>query len=452
MVDVCNSLFNLILVIYSTLYDFCCKSLVMVQDMDWDDLANMWWTKFEHMETDRTPRQGIKRGRSRSRTPATRKRSDRAPSRAKGMQPRKLTFSSARTRSRSRSASEPRKKLSGKAAFFARSPPGEFPAETERRWRKTAQGKRNQATANRLLKTRKVRHKLTRKDARKTMPRGGKPYMRPKGRKGYRGAVMPRWAKGETKHVLIQDSQADLTSAAGTTDEVTAATSSSIHAKLDIGDIKQWSMNPIAQGTGRSDRNGASVDGTYLRIQGHIHNVSKSALNQIDGQVAQDAGKQRAYVRMLVLAVKGGRGTGHTDASRPKANFDATQLFKKIDGTVVGFSDSVGTGNSSDRIRTLQLGVNKQSYTLLADRKYELSGSAEGFGASDRLFDLKMKLKQRTTFADEHVDSWEKNQICFVVMTVDPNMDDSALGNAGSDSRKQAIQLEFESKYSYKDF
>ena len=405
--------------------------------MDWDDIANMWWTQFEHMETDRTPRQGIKRGRSKSRTPATRKRSDRAPSRARVMQPRKLTFSSARTRSRSRSASEPRKKLSGKAAEAIKN--------------LSYAVKTNKATLDRL-KTRKVRHKLTRKDARKIMPRGGKPYTRPKGRKGYRGAVMPRWAKGETKHVLIQDSQADLTSAAGTTDAVTAATDSSVHAKLDIGDIKQWSMNPIPQGNGRSDRNGASVDGTYLRIQGHIHNVSKSALNAIDGQTAQDAGKQRAYVRMLVLAVKGGRGTGHTDASRPKANFDATQLFKKIDGTVVGFTDATATGNSSDRIRTLQLGVNKQTYTVLADRKYELSGSAEGFGASDRLFDLKMKLKQRTTFADEHVDSWEKNQIVFCVMTVDPNMDDTVLGSAGSDSRKEAIQLEFESKYSYKDF
>ena len=424
----------------------------MAEDMDWDDIANLWWEQFEDMEPTPNPEQIGKRGRSRSRTPSTRKRSDRAPSRAKGMQPRKLTFSSARTRSRSRSASEPRKKLSGKAAFFARSPPGESPEETERRWRKTAQGKRNQAFVNRLLKTRKVRHKLTRKDARKTMPRGGKPYTRPKGRKGYRGAVMPRWAKGETKHVLIQDSQADLTSAGGTTDAVTAVAANAVHAKLNIGDIKQWSMNPIAQGNGRSDRNGASVDGTYLRIQGHIHNVSKSTINAIDGQAVQDSGKQRAYVRMLVLAVKGGRGTGHTDDSRPKANFDATQLFKKIDGTVVGFTATSGAGNASDRIRTLQLGVNKQTYTLLADRKYELSGSAEGFGASDRLFDLKMKLKQRTTFADEHVDSWEKNQIVFVVMTVDPNMDDTALGTAGSDSRKESIQLEFESKYSYKDF
>ena len=96
------------------------------------------------------------------------------------------------------------------------------------------------------------------------------------------------------------------------------------------------------------------------------------------------------------------------------------------------------------------MGVNKQQYTLLADRKFELSGATEGFGASDRLFDMKMPIKQKTTFADGNVDSWERNQLCFVVMTVDPNMNDSAI--ATGDSRKDAIQLEFESKYSYKDF
>merc|ERR1719352_1832184 len=87
-------------------------------------------------------------------------------------------------------------------------------------------------------------------------------------------------------------------------------------------------------------------------------------------------GKQRAYVRMLVLAVKGGRGSGTADTARehrPKANFDDTQLFKKIDGTVVGFVKAASTGNAAARIRTLQLGVNKQQYTLLADRKFELS-------------------------------------------------------------------------------
>ncbi|MDB4331411.1 hypothetical protein N9987_00730, partial [bacterium] len=59
-------------------------------------------------------------------------------------------------------------------------------------------------------------------------------------------------------------------------------------------------------------------------------------------------------------------------------------------------------------------------------------------------------LKQKSTFSDGHVDSWEKNQIVLVAMTVDPNMNDTAIEL--TDARKDAIQLEFESKYSYKDF
>ena len=155
------------------------------------------------------------------------------------------------------------------------------------------------------------------------------------------------------------------------------------------------------------------------------------------------------------MAVKGNKGfgaTGTDNANRPVANFDKNQLFKKIDGSVVGFDTTTdGTvGVASSRVRSLQLGVNKSYYTLLADRKFELSGTSEGFGSSDRLFDMKIPLKQKTTFADGHVDAWEKNQIVLVAMTVDPNMNDAAI--ASSDARKDAIQLEFESKYSYKDF
>ena len=322
--------------------------------------------------------------------------------------------------------------------------------EIDRMWSRRKSGKYK-------LKTRKVRHKNARSTLKK-MPRGGKPYARgrqsmkkPKG--AYRGAVMPRWAKGETKHVLWRDDQAKLTAAAGTTATVTPALETGIHEVLDIGDIQSWSLNPIKQGNARNERNGASVDGTYLRIQGHLHNISsinKDAMAEAGSGV--DA-KQRAYVRMLVLAVKGGRGDGHPTLDRPKANLDITQLFKKIDGTVVGFEahgNTATAGKSAARIRTLQLGVNKAQYTVLADRKFELSGATEGFGASDRLFDMKMPIKQKTTFADGNIDSWEKNQLCFVVMTVDPNMNDSAI--AAGDSRKDAIQLEFESKYSYKDF
>ena len=330
--------------------------------------------------------------------------------------------------------------------------------QIDRMWERRKAGKYK-------LKTRKVRHKNARKVLNK-MPAGGKSYVNRRGKRlmplrriskpkgAYRGAVMPRWAKGETKHVLWRDDQAKLTAAAGTTATITAALDTGVHETLDIGDIQAWSLNPIKQGNARNERNGASVDGTYLRIQGHLHNISsinKDAMTEAGSGTT--SAHQRAYVRMLVLAVKGGRGDGHPTLDRPKANLDLSQLFKKIDGTVVGFEahGSVSTaGKSAARIRTLQLGVNKQQYTLLADRKFELSGATEGFGASDRLFDMKMPLKQKTTFADGNVDSWEKNQLCFVVMTVDPNMNDSAI--ATGDSRKDAIQLEFESKYSYKDF
>ena len=72
---------------------------------DWEDVANIWNRNWDDMEVDRTPSNiRPKRGRSSSRTPAARKRTDRAPSRGRSMQPRKLTFSSVRTRSRSRSS------------------------------------------------------------------------------------------------------------------------------------------------------------------------------------------------------------------------------------------------------------------------------------------------------------------------------------------------------------
>lgn len=402
------------------------------------------------------------RGRSVTRTPTSQRRRKYAPprtpaqrgrSRSRAAQPKTLRF---------RSASNKAEEYHREAVSLLSRPKderfkfdiyhlnkGKSMDQIDRMWKRRKAGKFK-------LKTRKVRHKNARKVLKK-MPAGGKPYARgrkstkkPKG--AYRGAVMPRWAKGETKHVLWRDDQAKLTDAQGTTADITAAEATGVHESLDIGDIASWSLNPIKQGNARNQRNGASVDGTYLRIQGHLHNISN-----VDPDVMAEAGntlldgKQRAYVRMLVLAVKGGRGEGTgTRADRPRANFDITQLFKKIDGTVVGFVKAASTGNAAARIRTLQLGVNKQQYTLLADRKFELSGAAEGFGASDRLFDMKMPLKQKTTFADGNVDSWEKNQLVFCVMTVDPNMNDSAIDV--NDARKNAIQLEFESKYSYKDF
>merc|ERR1711959_837818 len=66
---------------------------------------------------------------------------------------------------------------------------------------------------------------------------------------------------------------------------------------LDIGELKVWSLNPMKQGNGITERNGRSVDGVYLRIQGHIRNTSPTS--------GTNANK-KAYVRMMVLAVKGG--------------------------------------------------------------------------------------------------------------------------------------------------
>ena len=91
-------------------------------------------------------------------------------------------------------------------------------------------------------------------------------------------------------------------------------------------------------------------------------------------------------------------------------------MFKKIDGSIVGFptpqegaSDYAGSGAA--RVRSLQLPVNKSLYTVLSDQKMQLADTGESFGSSDRLFDLKMKLKQRTKFFDGDAASFESNQI-----------------------------------------
>ena len=299
----------------------------------------------------------------------------------------------------------------------------------------------------------KVRHNLTRKNARKTMPRGGKPYARrktmrkPKG--AYRGAILPKWAKGETKHILMNDScTINGTSVPGTTDG-NGFTAHSSETAMNIGAIKSWSMNPCKQGTAADSRNGRSIDGTYLRVQGHIRNASDVGTN------GQHGNQGKSYVRMLVLAVKGHQAVPSSTNSSTSVTFDGTrlaaplittQLFKRIDGSVVGFEvPSSSGGSGAAAVRTLQLPVNKGLYTVLADQKFQLANETESFGSSDRLFDLKMKLKQRTQFGDEHSDSFEKNQLVFVVMTVDPQCADSAPSGT-------PIKIEFESKYSYKDF
>ena len=295
--------------------------------------------------------------------------------------------------------------------------------------------------------TRKVRHKNARTVLKK-MPAGGKPYARgrksmkkPKG--AYRGAVMPRWAKGETKHILMNDNctTVDPSAVPGTTD-THPFTNNVAETTLKIGDLKKWCLNPCIQGHASTSRNGRTIDGTYLRVQGHIRN-SNTASN----------GSGKAYVRMLVLSVKGGSAVSTVSGSEVAyagsklgAPFIVSQLFKKIDGKVVPFeAPATGTvGSGSAAVRTLQLPINKSLYTVLYDQKMQLSNTGESFGSSDRLFDAKIALKQRTSFADEHADSFEKNQLVFVVYTVDPQCADST-------PTADDIHLEFESKYSYKD-
>ena len=401
------------------------------------------------------------RGRSVTRTPTSQRRRKHAPprtpaqrgrSRSRGTIAKQLSYRSGSNRPERiplRDDSELARPKDGRLKFdLYHLNKGKSLDQIDRMWARRKAGKYK-------LRTRKVRHKNARSTLKK-MPRGGKPYARgrksmkkPKG--AYRGALLPRWAKGETKHVLIQDG-----AISGGTGQVKTDMTGTIVAtvpspltsqyKMNIGDIQTWSLNPIAQGTNRTSRNGASVDGTYLRIQGHIHNVSNE--NGVAGTIAT-AGKQRCYARMLVLAVKGS-SYGSTD--RSQAAFSNLNLFKKIDGSIAEFSTDAT--KASDRVRSLQLEVNKQVYTKLADRKFELSGSQEGFGASDRLFDMKIPLKQKTSFRTGDAGDFEKNQLVLVVMTVDPNMNTTALDttSSGLDGRHEAIQLEFESKYSYKDF
>ena len=276
------------------------------------------------------------------------------------------------------------------------------------------------------------------------MPAGGKPYARgrksmkkPKG--AYRGALMPRWAKGETKHVLVHDGMYSgatginapntSTCAELTKSNLDSALAHTGETVLGLGKIESWCLNPCPQGTENTSRNGRSIDGTYLRIQGHIRNRDDD---------------NKAYVRMLVLAVKGGQATG-------KAQFNEDTLFKKIDGNVVGYSEAETAGSGSKRVRSLQLPVNKQMFTVLYDNKFQLASTTESFGSSDRLFDAKIKLKQKTKFFDQHAASFETNQLVFVIYTVDPTCKDALVTIDNTAGQETGIALEFESKYSYKD-
>ena len=364
-----------------------------------------------------------KRLRSRGVTPRTAKKVDTRTSRSRQMQPRKLTFGSG---TNSRSASVAR--------------PGQGRMDPVLSAMLSGNNKPYEKALKRIkANSRKVRHKNARKVLNK-MPRGGKPYAKrrmtsrkPKG--AYRGAVMPRWAKGETKHILVHDGMSSgITNAPVTTtcaqltksNLTTIVDATGAETALQLGKIESWCLNPCPQGNEQTSRNGRSVDGTYLRVQGHIRN--------------RDA-DNKAYVRMMVLAVKGGQSSG-------KATFNEGTLFKKIDGNVVGYDEGETTGAGSKRVRSLQLDVNKQMFTKLYDQKMQLASTNESFGSSDRLFDAKIALKQKTKFFDEHAASFENNQLVFVVYTVDPTCADVKVALSGN----TGIALEFESKYSYKDF
>jgi len=350
-----------------------------------------------------------KRMRSTGVTPRTVRKADTRTSRSRQIQPRKLIFGSG---TNSRSASRSRS------------------MDIDTLLKKNVQ----------YTQSRKVRHKNARTVSNK-MPAGGKPYAsrrksmkKPKG--AYRGAVMPRWAKGETKHILMNDQCTTVDPATTHATTSNPLTANGDETELDIGELKAWSLNPCLQGNDITQRNGRSIDGTYLRIQGHIRNSQGSA-------------GSKAYVRMMVLAVKGGQTAANTSDSfvggTPKASFIQSNLFKKIDGSIVGFESGTTAGDGARRVRSLQLPINKTLYTVLADQKMQLATTGESFGSSDRLFDLKIPIKQRTVFGiSSDSSSFEKNQLVFVVYSADPKCTDTMVSNA--------LPLEFESKYSFKDF
>ena len=253
---------------------------------------------------------------------------------------------------------------------------------------------------------------------------------------------MPRWAKGETKHILMNDGCRSGDTVGGVaavdTEALTSVPGNGLIAlggetAQHIGELKSWCLNPIKQDLTITGRNGRQVDATYVRIQGHIRNASVVA-------ASESATAQKAYVRMLVLMVKGNR------SGEDLATFAPGDMFRKIDNSVVGYSSPSSAGGSGAKaVRSLQLPVNKSLYTVLADQKMQLANKNESFGSSDRLFDLKIPLKQKIKFNDgSSACSFRTNQLVFVVYSADPECVDAA--PSGAD-----LKLEFESKFSYKD-
>ena len=382
---------------------------------------------------------GERRGRAIIRTPGSsrRRKVSRVRSRSVGTRPMQLSYPSS---SNSRSASRPRSSSSRSRSMNIDTP---------------------LITSVQYTQSRKVRHNNARTVLNK-MPAGGKSYVNSRGKRmtplrrirkpkgAYRGAVMPPWARGETKHILMNDAcKSGVTSpiACVNTGTLALLTTKGLATQdgegtQSIGDLDSWCLNPIKQDLTITGRNGRSVDSTYVRIQGHIRNASAPT-------VGESVSSQKAYVRMLVLMVKGNRpGEG-------LATFSKADLFRKIDNSVVGYevpyaadasaSPPVLAGSGAAAVRTLQLPVNKSLYTVLADQKMQLASKNESFGSSDRLFDLKIPLKQKIKFNDaESSCSFRSNQLVFVMYSVDPECPDAA--PSGND-----IKYEFESKFSYKD-
>mgnify|MGYP001171751819 CR=1 FL=1 len=331
--------------------------------------------------------------------------------------------------------------------------------------RKTSISRHKKARKARTMARSRYASKAKRSSRRGYKSKGmKKSFRRPKG--AYRGATIPKWMKGETKHILVHDGCTLSTAARDTTAKQTESGTYSLPAcvhgsskKLNIGALQSYVLNPCPQGNDRAERNGRSIDGTYLRVQGHLHN--KATRSAADANI-----QQRAYIRMLLLSVKGGSvpfesggtnagdiGTGTGSSYRVgHAPFLPELLFKKIDGSIHGFTEDVSAAEASKRVRSLQLPVNKSRYTVLSDQTFQLSAATEGFGSSDILFDKKIKLKQRTTWSSTNVDSFQKNQLVAVFMTVDPHMYAPSSGAVVDSNLTDKIELEFESKYSYKDF
>lgn len=346
--------------------------------------------------------------------------------------------------------------------------------------RKTSNSRHKKARKARRMPRSRYASKAKRSSRRgyKSKARKKTSYRRPKG--AYRGATIPKWMKGETKHILVHDGNQDgglidgytlakngWTSTTTPTTDAAGGTHTASR-KMHIGDICAYSLNPMSQGNNKDQRNGRSCDGTYLRVQGHIHNKATEA--PLDNATAANTTnvvnsgvQQRAYVRMLILSCKGGNVptgaggvvTGNTQgtATVGSAPFVPSLLYKKIDGSIHGFDDTITALHAAQRVRSLQLPVNKALYTVLSDQTFQLSAATEGFGSSDILFDKKIKLKQRTTWHDAaNADSFQKNQLVAVFMTVDPHMFAPKSGAALAGQLTDKIELEFESKYSYKDF